>query len=259
MNFQDKVVVVTGATGGIGSKAVDAFLREGASVVASDLDVDKLDELKRASINPNKLITMAGDVSESATHIALIDLATKSFGGVDIAVNNAGISHEVGRLPLIEDECARRVIEVDLVAVFFAMKAQLPIMAKQYEDTKRVGSIINVSSAAGLVAAPLMSVYSAAKHGVIGLTKSAAAEYAKRGVRINSVCPAFTKTAMVEGFFETSSYDRDHATKRLTQGIPMGRMGEVSEIISGILFVADSSNSFMTGHSIAIDGGLTAI
>ena len=109
------------------------------------------------------------------------------------------------------------------------------------------------------MAAPLMSVYSAAKHGVIGLTKSAAAEYAKHGIRINSICPAFTETAMVESFFETSNNDREQAIKSLTKGMPMGRMGEVSEIISGILFAADPLNSFMTGHSIAIDGGLTAI
>jgi NAD(P)-dependent dehydrogenase (short-subunit alcohol dehydrogenase family) len=95
------------------------------------------------------------------------------------------------------------------MAVFLAMRAQLPIMAEQFSKTGRSGAIVNVSSAAGLVAAPLMSVYSAAKHGVIGLTKSAAAEYAKRGVRINSICPAFTKTAMVEGFFENNQQDRE--------------------------------------------------
>jgi NAD(P)-dependent dehydrogenase (short-subunit alcohol dehydrogenase family) len=145
------------------------------------------------------------------------------------------------------------------MAVFLAMRAQLPIMAEQFSKTGRSGAIVNVSSAAGLVAAPLMSVYSAAKHGVIGLTKSAAAEYAKRGVRINSICPAFTKTAMVEGFFENTQQDREKAIERLTQGMPMSRMAEVSEIIVGILFAADPSNSFMTGNSIAIDGGLTAV
>ena len=259
MRFQDKVVIVTGATGGIGSKAVEAFLKEGAYIVASDLEAEKLDDLERELRASDRMITLAGDVTKRATHNAIVELAVKSFGGLDIALNNAGISHDVVRLPLIEDELARRVIDVDLMAVFIAMKAQLPVMAKQYEEAERLGSIVNVASAAGLVAAPLMSVYSAAKHGVIGLTKSAAAEYAKRGIRINSICPAFTKTAMVESFFETSTHDRAQATKSLTQGMPMGRMGEVSEIISGILFAADPANSFMTGHSIAIDGGLTAI
>ena len=259
MRFKDKVVIVTGATGGIGSKAVEAFLKEGASVIASDLDAEKLNDLDRELRCSDRMITLAGDITQSATHNAIVDLAVESFGGLDVALNNAGISHDVVRLPLIEDELARRVIDVDLMAVFLAMKAQLPVMAKQYKEAERTGSIVNVASAAGLVAAPLMSVYSAAKHGVIGLTKSAAAEYAKKGVRINSICPAFTKTAMVEGFFEITQRDRNQALESLTKGMPMGRIGEVSEIITGIMFAADPQNSFMTGQSIAIDGGLTAV
>ena len=258
MRFKDKVVIVTGACGGIGSKAVEGFLEEGALVLASDLEKEQLEELK-TNFNTPRLITLAGDVRKSSTHLSLVETAVTTFGGLDIALNNAGISHEVVKLPLIEEEVARRVFDIDLMAVFLAMRAQLPIMAEQFSKTGRSGAIVNVSSAAGLVAAPLMSVYSAAKHGVIGLTKSAAAEYAKRGVRINSICPAFTKTAMVEGFFENTEQDREKAIERLTQGIPMSRMAEISEIIVGILFVADPNNSFMTGNSIAIDGGLTAV
>jgi|TARA_B110000261_G_C13006761_1_gene326461 NAD(P)-dependent dehydrogenase (short-subunit alcohol dehydrogenase family) len=258
MRFKDKVVIVTGACGGIGSKAVEGFLEEGALVLASDLKKEQLEELK-TNFNTSRLSTLAGDVRKSSTHLSLVETAVTTFGGLDIALNNAGISHEVVKLPLIEEEVARRVFDIDLMAVFLAMRAQLPIMAEQFSKTGRSGAIVNVSSAAGLVAAPLMSVYSAAKHGVIGLTKSAAAEYAKRGVRINSICPAFTKTAMVEGFFENNEQDREKAIERLTQGIPMSRMAEVSEIIVGILFVADPNNSFMTGNSIAIDGGLTAV
>ena len=258
MRFKDKVVIVTGACGGIGSKAVEGFLEEGALVLASDLEKEQLEELKM-NFNTSRLITLAGDVRKSSTHLSLVETAVTTFGSLDIALNNAGISHEVVKLPLIEEEVARRVFDIDLMAVFLAMRAQLPIMAEQFSKTGRSGAIVNVSSAAGLVAAPLMSVYSAAKHGVIGLTKSAAAEYAKRGVRINSICPAFTKTAMVEGFFENNQQDREKAIERLTQGMPMSRMAEISEIIVGILFAADPSNSFMTGNSIAIDGGLTAV
>ena len=258
MRFKDKVVIVTGACGGIGSKAVEGFLEEGALVLASDLKKEQLEELK-TNFNTSRLSTLAGDVCKSSTHLSLVETAVTTFGGLDIALNNAGISHEVVKLPLIEEEVARRVFDIDLMAVFLAMRAQLPIMAEQFSKTGRSGAIVNVSSAAGLVAAPLMSVYSAAKHGVIGLTKSAAAEYAKRGVRINSICPAFTKTAMVEGFFENNQQDREKAIERLTQGMPMSRMAEISEIIVGILFAADPSNSFMTGNSIAIDGGLTAV
>ena len=258
MRFKDKVVIVTGACGGIGSKAVEGFLEEGALVLASDLKKEQLEELK-TNFNTSRLSTLAGDVRKSSTHLSLVETAVTTFGGLDIALNNAGISHEVVKLPLIEEEVARRVFDIDLMAVFLAMRAQLPIMAEQFSKTGRSGAIVNVSSAAGLVAAPLMSVYSAAKHGVIGLTKSAAAEYAKRGVRINSICPAFTKTAMVEGFFENDQQDREKAIERLTQGMPMSRMAEISEIIVGILFAADPNNSFMTGNSIAIDGGLTAV
>ena len=258
MRFKDKVVIVTGACGGIGSKAVEGFLEEGALVLASDLEKEQLEELK-TNFNTSRLITLAGDVRKSSTHLSLVETAVTNFGGLDIALNNAGVSHDVVKLPLIEEEVARRVFDIDLMAVFLAMRAQLPIMAEQFSETGRCGAIVNVSSAAGLVAAPLMSVYSAAKHGVIGLTKSAAAEYAKRGVRINSICPAFTKTAMVESFFNNTQQDREKVIESLTQGMPMSRMAEVSEIIVGILFAADPSNSFMTGNSIAIDGGLTAI
>ena len=156
MRFKDKVVIVTGATGGIGSKAVEAFLKEGASVIASDLDAEKLNDLDRELRCSDRMITLAGDITQSATHNAIVDLAVESFGGLDVALNNAGISHDVVRLPLIEDELARRVIDVDLMAVFLAMKAQLPVMAKQYKEAERTGSIVNVASAAGLVAAPLM-------------------------------------------------------------------------------------------------------
>ena len=145
MRFQDKVVIVTGATGGIGSKAVEAFLREGACIVASDLEAEKLDDLERELRASDRMITLAGDVTKSDTHNAIVELAVKSFGGLDIALNNAGISHDVVRLPLIEDELARRVIDVDLMAVFIAMKAQLPVMAKQYEEAERLGSIVNLS------------------------------------------------------------------------------------------------------------------
>ncbi|TIV25423.1 MAG: SDR family oxidoreductase, partial [Mesorhizobium sp.] len=167
--------------------------------------------------------------------------------------------HSFVRLPQVTSEEARRVVEVDLLGVFYAMKHQIPRMERQFRESGKGGVIVNIASVAGLSGAPKLSVYAAAKHGVVGLTRSAAVEYASKGIRINAVCPAHTRTAMVDGFVRFTGAPEAEALAELTRGVPMKRVGEVDEITTGILFLADPANSFMTGHALALDGGIGAI
>ncbi len=260
MRFQGKTVLITGAAGGLGRAAAARFAAEGAKLVLSDHPSVPLDEV--AGIGA-EVATLAGDVTDPEVHAALVALAVEKFGRLDVAVNNAGIANPVNRLPDIPVDEARRVIEVDLMGVFLAMRAQLPVMAQQFRATGKGGAIVNVASVAGIAGAPTISIYAAAKHGVVGLTRSAAAEYARRGVRVNAICPAFTRTAMVEGGMieqmEETGTDRAAAEAHVVRGVPMRRLGEPPEVAQAILFAAAEENGFMTGQAIAVDGGITAV
>jgi len=255
--FDGATVLITGATGGLGSGAAKAFAAEGARLVLSDLDEAALHDF--AETLEAECVILAGNIAEERLSEDLVGLAVEKFGRLDIAVNNAGIVHNFVRLPQVTSEEARRVLEVDLLGVFYAMKHQIQRMERQYKENGKGGVIVNVASVAGLSGAPKLSVYAAAKHGVIGLTRSAAAEYATKGVRINAVCPAHTRTAMVDGFVRSSGAAEADALAELTRGVPMKRVGEVDEITAGILFLADPANSFMTGHALALDGGIGAV
>jgi NAD(P)-dependent dehydrogenase (short-subunit alcohol dehydrogenase family) len=255
--FDGMTVLITGATGGLGSGAAKAFAAEGARLVLSDLDEPALKDF--AAMFDTETATLAGNIADETLSEDLVTLAVEKFGRLDIAVNNAGIVHSFVRLPQVTPDEARRVIEVDLLGVFYAMKHQIPQMERQFKDSGKGGVIVNVASVAGLSGAPKLSVYAAAKHGVVGLTKSAAAEYASKGLRINAVCPAHTRTAMVDGFVRSTGAPQADALAELTRGVPMKRVAEVEEIIAGLLFLADPANSFMTGHALALDGGIGAI
>lgn len=255
--FHGMTVLITGATGGFGRRAAERFAAEGAALVLSDLDAGRLDEL--AGSLPGEAATLAGDISDEALSEGLVKLAFERFGRLDVALNNAGITHAFVRLPNVPTEEARRVIEVDLLAVYFAMKYQLPAMERQFREKKRPGAVVNVASAAGMNGAPKMSVYSAAKHGVIGLTRSAAVEYATKGIRVNAVCPAYARTPMAEAFARLTRAPEEAAYAELTRGVPMKRLGEVDEVVEAILFAADPKNTFMTGVTLPVDGGISAI
>ncbi|MET3591867.1 MULTISPECIES: SDR family oxidoreductase [Mesorhizobium] len=255
--FEGATVLITGATGGLGSGAAKAFATEGARLVLSDLDEAALGDF--AATLGAETALLAGNIADEKLSEDLVKLALQKFGRLDIAVNNAGIVHAFVRLPQVTSQEARRVLEVDLLGVFYAMKHQIPQMERQFRESGKGGAIVNVASVAGLSGAPMLSVYAAAKHGVMGLTRSAAVEYASKGIRINAVCPAHTRTAMVDGFVRSTGAPEAEALAELTRGVPMKRVGEVAEIVNGILYLADPANSFMTGHSLALDGGIGAI
>ena len=255
--FDGATVLITGAAGGLGRGAAKQFAAEGARLILSDVDHATLESL--AATLSTETAILPGNIADEAVSEALVALAVEKFGRLDVAVNNAGIVQSFVRLPQVASDEARRVLEIDLLGVFYAMKHQIPQMERQFRATGKGGAIVNIASVAGLVGAPKLSVYAAAKHGVVGLTKSAAAEYATKGVRINAVCPAHTRTAMVDGFVRMSGAPEAEALAELTRGVPMKRVGEVDEIVTAILFAADPANSFMTGHALAVDGGVGAI
>lgn len=255
--FDGATVLITGATGGLGQGAARGFAAEGARLILSDVDNVALAHF--ASTLDVETASLAGNIADEALSEALVKLAVDRFGRLDVAVNNAGIAQSFVRLPQVASDEARRIFEIDLLGVFYAMKHQIPQMERQFKASGKGGVIVNIASVAGLVGAPKLSVYAAAKHGVVGLTKSAAAEYATKGVRVNAICPAHTRTKMVDDFVKLSGAPEALALSELARGVPMKRVGEVPEIVEAMLFAADPKNTFMTGHSLAVDGGIGAI
>tara|TARA_R110002020_G_scaffold5971_9_gene24614 strand:+ start:1115 stop:1891 length:777 start_codon:yes stop_codon:yes gene_type:complete len=255
-DFSGRVVILTGATGGFGRAAARYFAEAGARLVLSDLHAGPLEALAAGLKGDVRMI--AGDISEPDLSERLVEAALAGFGRLDVAVNNAGVVHDMAPLPKTPVDVARRIIDIDLLGVFFAMRAQLPAMEQRFRDTGETGAIVNVASVAGVVGAPMLSVYAAAKHGVVGLTKSAALEYARRGVRVNALCPSFARTPMAGDFLDKAGKDRDAAEAALVQTIPMRRLAEVDEVIAGLAFLADPASSFVTGQTLQIDGGLSA-
>ncbi len=256
--FEGLTVLISGAAGGFGAAAARHFAEQGARLVLSDLDSERLSDL--AASLPVQTAVIAGDISDEDLSKELVALALERFGRLDVALNNAGIVHDMARLPATPSDVARRVIEVDLLGVFFALKHQLPAMERQFRQTGKGGAIVNVASVAGIAGAPKLAVYSAAKHGVVGLTRSVAAEYATKGVRVNAVCPSFARTPMVSTTIDHAPKEhRDLAIAELVRGVPMKRLAEADEVVQAILFAADPMNSFMTGQALAVDGGITSI
>lgn len=252
--FEGMTVLITGAAGGFGLAAARRFAAEGAHLVLSDIDAVRLEEAA-AGLNTQTAL-LAGDIADETLSQRLVELAFSRFGRLDVAVNNAGIVHDFMKLPQTPSDVARRVFDIDLLGMFFALKHQIPALEAQHRDTGLKSAIVNIASVAGIAGAPKLAVYAAAKHGVVGLTRSTAVECANKGVRINAVCPSFARTAMVTEVLGTNNTTGE---AELTRGVPMRRLAEVDEIIEVVLFAADPKNSFMTGQTLAADGGITAI
>jgi NAD(P)-dependent dehydrogenase (short-subunit alcohol dehydrogenase family) len=247
-----RVAVVTGGAGGIGRATALAFGRAGACVVIADTHVDGghmtaalIVEAGGKALFVKTNVGVAGDVE------TLVDKAVAHYGRIDCAVNAAAIEEE--SLPLADGEDAQfdRIMGVNVKGVWLCMRAQLRQMLRQEGG----GAIVNVADVGGLVAAPHRAIYAASKHAVIGLTKTAAVEYARDGVRINSLCPGAVKTPMLARMVEREP-GRD---KTLKAAHPMGRIAEPAEIAGAALWLCSDQASFVTGHQLAIDGGLTAI
>ncbi|MBO6718691.1 MAG: SDR family oxidoreductase [Rhizobiaceae bacterium] len=253
--FDGLTVLISGATGGFGSASAKRFAAEGAKLVLTDFDADRLEAF--AGTIDAATATIAGDISDETTSRKAVELAVERFGGIDIALNNAGIAQDFTRLGAMDMAEAKRIIDIDVMGVIYAMRHQLPVMEQGFHANGKRAAIVNIASVAGIAGAPQLAVYSAAKHAVVGLTRSAAAEYARRGIRVNAVCPSFARTEMALAAFKGVP-DQAAAEAEMTRGVPMRRLAEVDEIVEVILFAADPKNSFMTGQTLAADGGITA-
>lgn len=246
--FEGKVALVTGAGSGIGEACALAFAREGAKVVVSDIVGEDADRVLKAIEQAGGTgIEVRGDVSRAMDNEHQVKVAMEAFGRLDIAVNNAGIGGPAaltGDYPLDGWE---QVINVNLNGVFYGMRYQIPAMLKSGG-----GSIINMSSILGQVSFATASAYVAAKHGVVGLSKNAAVEYATQGIRVNSVGPAFIRTPLLT----------KNLTEEQLEGIatmhPIGRLGTPEEVAELVLWLASEKASFVTGAYYAVDGGYLA-
>lgn len=257
MRFQGKTVLISGAASGFGRLAAQRFAAEGARLSLCDRDADGLAQTAEL-LDGADVLTLQVDVTQEADQKRHVDETMARFGALDVALNNAGIFTELKSIPKTSLEEFDRMMSVNARGVFLALKYQLPIMADA-----RGGSIINTASVAGVLGAGYCAAYAASKHAVVGLTKAAADEYSRYGVRINAICPAFAKTPMLDAVTGTLEArfeeDQDAAQTRLSGRIPMGRVADPDEIVTAMLFLADPANTFMTGQAIAVDGGLSAI
>jgi NAD(P)-dependent dehydrogenase (short-subunit alcohol dehydrogenase family) len=250
MRLQGKTAIITGAAGGIGRASALRFAREGACVVATDVNGDGAREVAEAiQAAGGRAIGLAHDVGSEAAWTEVVHAAVKAFATVDVLFNNAGI---FVLKPLAETELVEweRLMAINVTGVFLGMKHIMPLMAG-----KGRGSVINASSIAGLVGAPRTTMYSASKGAVRAMTKAAALEYAARGVRVNSIHPGFVDTAMAD--YACGTVGRSKQELGIAAS-PMGRLGTVDEVASLALFLASDESSYMNGAELVLDGGFTA-
>jgi NAD(P)-dependent dehydrogenase (short-subunit alcohol dehydrogenase family) len=248
ISFEGKVALVTGAASGLGLATAKAFAESGASVALADWNEDAVrgaaDEL---TAQGHKAIAIRCDVADDAQVEAMVAQTVAAFGGLDAAYNNAGVQNVLAETADTTREDYDRVMGINLRGEWSCMKFELQQMRKQGS-----GAIVNCSSLGGLVGGAERGIYHAAKHGVLGFTKSAALEYAARGIRINAICPGLIWTPMADQMVASGQGD---ALKAMEKSVPMGRVGRPEEIANAVLWLCSDAASYVTGQSISVDGG----
>lgn len=252
-NFTGKVAFVTGAAGGIGRATALAFAHEGASVVIADVsEQDNQETARMIEEAGGRALAIRCDVSRAEDVKAALDKTIETFGRLDVAFNNAGVEQLPKAMIDITEEEWNRIVEIDLRGVFLCMKYEIPLMLKQAG-----GAIVNTSSGAGVKAFKDQAAYVAVKHGVVGLTKAAALDYASQNIRINVVCPGIVDTPMMDRFAGGTREGKEKELANAAAVQPIGRAGTPEEIAAVVLWLCSDAASFVTGAAIVADGGHT--
>jgi NAD(P)-dependent dehydrogenase (short-subunit alcohol dehydrogenase family) len=248
--FTGKVAFVTGAASGIGRAAALAFTREGASVVAADVSEQGNQETARLiEEQGGRALALRCDVTQAKDVKSALAKTVEAFGRLDFAFNNAGIEpRKAAPAADYDEEEWNRIIDINLRGVFLCMKHEIPLILKQ-----RGGAIVNTSSGAGIIGIKGSPAYTAAKHGVIGLTRAAALDYAAQNLRINAVCPGYIDTPMMDRFTGGTAEGR----AKVIAEEPAGRMGKPEEVAAAVIWLCSDTAAFTIGHALVIDGGQT--
>jgi NAD(P)-dependent dehydrogenase (short-subunit alcohol dehydrogenase family) len=254
IRLDGRVAVVTGAAGVIGTATMRLLAERGARIVAVDRKAQELQTAVRDLPASAQVLSVTADVTDENEVAKYVRAAVDKFGTIDAFYNNAGIEGDVAPITRYSLETFRRVLDVNVIGVFLGMKHVLPVMLRHNK-----GSIINTASIAGLFGSPEIAVYSASKHAVIGLTKSAAWECAATGVRVNCVCPGLIDSRMLSAIIEgRNPGNAPVPNDRIVERIPARRLGQASEVASIVAFLASDEASYVSGSAYTVDGGRTA-
>ncbi len=247
--FEGKVALVTGASSGIGKATALAFAREGAAVVVAARRPAETEQTARSIQDAGgRAIAAVADVASEPDVRALVDTTIRTYGRIDVAFNNAGIFGAEGPAHAVTVDYWDLIMGINLKGTWLCMKHEIPPMLE-----RGAGSIVNMSSTAGVAGWSAAALYSASKFGVVGLTKSAALQYAPAGLRINAVCPAFTRIESMDPVLAAVP----EADQRMRASIPVGRIGTMDEIAEAVLWLSSDAASFCVGHALVLDGGQT--